>query len=217
MTQPINPAGSPQRSFLSGLLNFAVGGAILGGVVVLGLGAMQMMRDDTERSITAAIGAALGEAEGAHAEALMEQEANLRHRLALAEAEVRRVSDYYAAFYQAVGVAAQQASQWEGDLIRQQANAVANNNVVETFGANVLSIGCIGSAFDPSNREAREMCEAANRLGTTMVEDFSALPQYRPRYVETVLDDFPRPGRLISEEYRRVREEFPGAYPDAQQ
>lgn len=197
-------------------LQLAGAAVILGTVIVIGQGVLDVMARNGNTSLPAALGTAIGEAEGAHAEALMEQEANLRHRLALAEAEIKRISDYYAAFYQAVGVAAQQANQWEGDLIRQQANTVANNNVVETFGANVLSLGCIGSAFDPSNREVRDMCEAANRLSTTMVEDFSALPQYRPRYVESVLDDFPRPARLISDEYRRVREEFPGAYGDAE-
>lgn len=206
----------PNRSGFWNFVQLSGAAIVLGCVIVVGQGALDVMARNGDTSLPAALGTAIGEAEGAHAAAMMEDEANLKHRLALAEAEVRRVSDYYTAFYQAVGVAAQQASQWEGDLIRRQANAVANNNVVETFGANVLSFGCIGSAFDPSNREAREMCEAANRLGRTMVEDFSALPQYRPRYVERVLDDFPRPGDLISDEYRRVREEFPGAYADAE-
>ena len=214
MQQQENSAYS-LRATLGGLLQIGFGAFVLGLVIIVGLAVVSNMQEDSERSLASAIGHALGEIEGSHASTMMQEEADLKHRLALAEAEVRRLSDFYAAFYQAVGVASQRASEWEGALIQQQASTVSGNNVVETIGANVLSLGCVFSVMDPDNPDAEEMCAAANSLGNSMVEEYTVLPEHRPRYVEDVLRDFPRPGDLISDEYRRVRNEFSGAYPDA--
>jgi len=205
---------SGRPSFISMMGRFMAGAVVLGVVLVGGFALVSTMQADSDATITEAIGTAIGEIEGAHAEAQMMQEADFRHRLALADAEVKRLSDYYSALYQAMGVAAQQAAQWEGDLIRRQAQTVSSNNVVETIGANVLSIGCIGAVLDPSSADARGMCDAANQLGGSMVDEYEALPQHRPRYVEDALSDFPHPTALISSEYMRIQAEFPGAYPD---
>ena len=174
MQQQENSAYS-LRATLGGLLQIGFGAFVLGLVIIVGLAVVSNLQGQSERSLASAIGHAVGEIEGSHASTMMQEEADFKHRLALAEAEVRRLSDFYAAFYQAVGVASQRASEWEGALIQRQASTVSGNNVVETIGANVLSIGCVLAVMDLDNPDAEEMCTAANSLGNSMVEDVPAM------------------------------------------
>lgn len=146
----------------------------------------------------------------------MLQEAEFKHALAAAEAEVKRISEFYTGFYQAVGMAAQKASDWEGQLIARQGAATSNNDFVETLGANVLSFGCIGAALDPYDSQMKGLCDASNNLERDMVGEFTDLPNYRPRYVEDVLNDFPHPHGLISPEFERVMAQYSGVYEDVQ-
>jgi len=82
--------GSTRPSILGQMAAFMAGGATLGLVVVVGLGAISVMQSDRETPITEAFGRALGEIEGGQAQGQMVQSADLAHRLALAQAEVQR-------------------------------------------------------------------------------------------------------------------------------
>ena len=211
MTDQLNTQRTPIIAIVGG---FMAGATVLGIIIVLGLALIGAMSSKSDISMTEALGKAIGEIEAGHAQAQMMAEADFKHRMALADAEVQRVTAYYTSFYQAVGVAAQQAAQWEGQLINQQSATVSNNNFVETLGSNVLSIGCIGTAFNPSDPTAAQLCDAKENLERGMVDDFTELPEYRPRYVEDVLTDFPHPSMVGSPEYKRIRAEFAGAYND---
>lgn len=185
---------------------------LLLGAIVAGLIILFSALNASDGTLPTRIGNAVGEMEAGHASSQMYDEAALRHRLSLAEAEIARMDRGYEAFYSAVRVAGERASEWEGNLISAQMRAREHNNIGETIGANILSIGCIGALLTPDDPQAEAMCEASRELDRGMVEDFSDLPQYRPSYIEDVLDSFPRPGNFMSSEYRRVRNEFPRAY-----
>ena len=205
---------SSRTSIFAMMASAMAGAAVFSCVVVGGVVIYSSVTSNSDATITEAIGTALGEIEAGHAEAQMMAEADLKHRMALADAEVQRITAFYTSFYQAVGTAAQQATQWEGDLICRQGETASNNNFVETLGTNLFSAGCLMQALSPDSYEATALCNAAGEVERGMIDDFQALPEYRPRYVENVLNDFPHPSTLISDEWRRVRAEFEGAYPD---
>ena len=182
MQQQENSAYS-LRATLGGLLQIGFGAFVLGLVIIVGLAVVSNLQGQSERGLASAIGHAVGEIEGSHASTMMQEEADFKHRLALAEAEVRRLSDFYAAFYQAVGVASQRASEWEGAAVTRDEAAI---RLIEAMASDGVLPGFRARAelSRPRHTDSLEVQQVAEYEGAELIGQAFTLRNLGPALVD---------------------------------
>lgn len=193
---------SPKRNW------FATAAALtLSPIVIAGALVAYELSAAPDASIVVAMYEKLGHGEAAAFEAVTEAEAAYSRRMGIATEEVKAVLQSYSRMYDTLGNLAQRAADLEYEVGRIQAKSIDDSSWVMKVGTNVAEGACLLSMLsnDPSLREA---CDASRSLREGLVERYEVLSEYRPDYVSTVMQRFPAPSEILSEDFERLRSEF---------
>ncbi|MEL6362741.1 MAG: hypothetical protein AAFR21_16830 [Pseudomonadota bacterium] len=141
-----------------------------------------------------------------------ETSATYEHEMRLAVAEVERVTNAYNQLWQTYNKAVGTAINWETKLVDRQIETIRGTQWVPQIITNIASIGCVmkPAAQDAESAAAyNEACKYSQETREDMVSQYSdILPRYRTNMTQEMIESFPPPAELLSDEFERVADKY---------